>query len=234
MTAQRSFKRLVRARMAKTGESYTTARARLLAAPAQERVAADVPRLACSDERIRERTGRGWEEWFELLDSWDAGSLEHTALTRRLAEVQGRPQLAWDVQAVASSYELTRGLRQVGQRVGADGWVAGASRTMCVSGEQALTAFVDPSRRAGWLPDVELHERVVHKPASARFDVGGGPSRLVVTTDERTPGRTTVAVQHTRLSGSEERQRWQRFWRQALTTLKAQLEADTSAEGRPA
>ena len=56
----------------------------------------------------------------------------------------------------------------------------------------------------------------------------------MVTTDERTPGRTTVAVQHTRLSGSEDRQRWQRFWRQALTTLKAQLEADTSAEGRPA
>ena len=32
MTEQRSFKRLVRARMAKTGESYTAARAKLLRA----------------------------------------------------------------------------------------------------------------------------------------------------------------------------------------------------------
>jgi hypothetical protein len=34
MTKQGSFKRLVRARMEKTGESYTAARAALLAAPA--------------------------------------------------------------------------------------------------------------------------------------------------------------------------------------------------------
>jgi hypothetical protein len=32
MTRQKSFKRLVRARMEKTGESYTAARARLLSA----------------------------------------------------------------------------------------------------------------------------------------------------------------------------------------------------------
>ena len=37
MTVQKSFKRIVRARMGKTGESYTTARSRLLAAdPAQK------------------------------------------------------------------------------------------------------------------------------------------------------------------------------------------------------
>lgn len=232
MTAQRSFKRLVRARMAKTGERYATARAQLLAAPEQDAIPADVPRLACPDERIRQRTGRGWEAWFELLDSWDAASLGHTALARRLAEEQGKPPLAWDVQAVASSYELTRGLREVGQRVGADGWVAGASRTMSVSAEQALMAFVDPSQRAGWLPELALRERVVNKPVSARFDVGDGTSRLVVSTDERSPGRTTVSVQHTRLTGAEERERQQRFWRQALTDLKARLEGGDAAGGR--
>src|SRR5690606_9145492 len=137
MTAQRSFKRLVRARMAKTGESYTTARARLLAARRDRAVPADEgPRLACSDERIRERTGRGWEAWFALLDSWDAGSLGHTALARRLAEAQDRDPLAWDVQAVVSSYELTRGLREPGRRPGRDGWVAGATRTVPATPEQ--------------------------------------------------------------------------------------------------
>ena len=38
-----------------------------------------------SDERIVERTGRGWEEWFELLDSWGAEDLGHTELARRVA-----------------------------------------------------------------------------------------------------------------------------------------------------
>ena len=58
MTAQRSFKRLVRARMDKTGESYTAARAMLLAADEPKDTAR--PRLATSDAEIRRRTGRGW------------------------------------------------------------------------------------------------------------------------------------------------------------------------------
>ena len=63
MTMQKSFKRLVRARMEKTGESYTAARARILAAdPGQK--ATEGPALSVSEEVITERTGRGWEEWF--------------------------------------------------------------------------------------------------------------------------------------------------------------------------
>ena len=66
MTRQSSFKRLVRARMEKTGESYTAARASLLTP--EEPQASAAPVLATSDEAIRERTGRGWEEWFDALD----------------------------------------------------------------------------------------------------------------------------------------------------------------------
>lgn len=66
MTRQRSFKRLVRLRMEKTGERYAAARAALLAA--NETGAAEAPVLTVSDEVIRCRTGRGWEEWFDLLD----------------------------------------------------------------------------------------------------------------------------------------------------------------------
>ena len=68
MTRQKSFKRLVRARMEKTGESYSAARAALLAA--DETKATEGPTLTMSDEAIRRRTGRGWEEWFDLLDEW--------------------------------------------------------------------------------------------------------------------------------------------------------------------
>ena len=69
MTTQRSFKRLVRARMDKTGESYTAARAMILAA--DEPGTPSAPRiLATSEENIVRRTGRGWEAWFDLLDEW--------------------------------------------------------------------------------------------------------------------------------------------------------------------
>ena len=69
--------------MAKTGESYAAARAQLLAGAAARPRPAEVAVARCSDARIRERTGRGWEEWFDLLDSWGAEELGHTEIARR-------------------------------------------------------------------------------------------------------------------------------------------------------
>src|SRR5918912_2149682 len=98
MTEHKSFKRLVRARMRKTGESYTAARARLLAATTEP--GAPQPVLATSDEAIRERTGRGWEEWFDVLDEWGAGDRPHREIARWLAGQLGLEPLAWNVQAI--------------------------------------------------------------------------------------------------------------------------------------
>ena len=51
MTTQQSFKRRIRSRMEKTGESYTAARAQLLTGDEPQRIS-----LATSDATIRERT----------------------------------------------------------------------------------------------------------------------------------------------------------------------------------
>src|SRR3954452_24050601 len=111
MTDHKSFKRLVRSRMEKNGESYTAARATLLAGEeGQQRVS-----LATSDETIRERTGRGWEEWFDLLDDWGAAEKTHREIARWLAGQQGIHPLAGNAQAIAGSYERARRGRQVGQ-----------------------------------------------------------------------------------------------------------------------
>jgi hypothetical protein len=61
--------------------------------------------LATSEEAIRERTGRGWEEWFDLLDEWGAPGHSHREIARWVAEQQGIAPLAWNAQAVTSSYE---------------------------------------------------------------------------------------------------------------------------------
>ena len=84
MTRQKSFKRLVRARMEKTGESYTSARVALLAA--EEPKASEGPALTMSDDAIRRRTGRGWEEWFDLLDEWGGAQQPRAELVRFVTE----------------------------------------------------------------------------------------------------------------------------------------------------
>jgi hypothetical protein len=101
MTRHRSFKRLVRARVEKTGESYTAARAMLLVT--QEPETTEAPALVTSDEAIRRRTGRGWEEWFDLLDQRGAAELPHGDVARWVAEQLGIEPLVWEAQTVTAT-----------------------------------------------------------------------------------------------------------------------------------
>jgi hypothetical protein len=218
MTAHKSFKRLVRTRMEKTGESYTAARARLLAGDEPQRVS-----LATSDETIRDRTGRGWEEWFDLLDEAGAAEMTHREMARWLAEQQGIHPLAWNAQAIAGSYERARRGRQVGEHE--DGFTVTASKTVAVPIERLYSAFVDPGQRARWLPDAELRERTTIAPRSARFDWGDGASRVHVTLSAKGEAKATAALTHERLADGREAERMKAYWRERVAGLKEVLES---------
>ncbi len=153
MPTQRSFKRLVRARMEKTGESYTAARARLLAA--EEPKATEGPALSMSDDAIRAKTGRGWEEWFDLLDDWGAADRPRAEAVRWLADAHAIE--GWNAQAVTVTYERARGLRAAGEH--ADGFTVTASKTVAVPVDRLYEAFVDADLRARWLPAAQLSVR---------------------------------------------------------------------------
>jgi hypothetical protein len=220
MTRQRSFKRLVRARMEKTGESYTAARAVLLAGESDG--AFEQPWLATSDERIRERTGRGWEEWFALLDDWGAAERKHREISRWVADQLGIGPLVWDAQAITSSYERARGLRAMGETE--QGFAAGTSRTVAVPVERLYDEFVEASRRSRWLPDGHLSERTATRPRSARFDWGDGTSRVHVVFEPKDDGRSRLALQHVRLADADEAERMKAYWRERVSALKEELE----------
>jgi hypothetical protein len=220
MTRQRSFKRLVRSRMEKTGESYTAARAVLLAGQKEPQVAESW--LATSDERIRERTGRGWEEWFDLLDEWGAAERPHREISRWVADQLGIGPLVWEAQAVTSSYERTRGLRAVGETE--QGFAVSATRTVAVPVERLFDAVVDESQRLSWLPDGELSERTATRPKSARFDWGDGATRVLVVFESKGEAKSTMALQHVRLPDGQEAERMKAYWRERVTALKEELE----------
>ena len=220
MTKKRSFKRLVRARMQKTGESYTAARAALLS-PSPEPHAAGERVLMTSDESIRRRTGRGWEEWFDLLDEWGATERSHREIAIWVADQQGIVPLAWNAQAVARSYELARGVRAVGEH--ADGFRVSATKTVAAPVERLYDAFVDPTQRTRWL-DGELRERTATKPRSARFDWVDGDSRVHVTFAPKGDGKSTASVSHERLADAQAAAGMKAFWRDRMTTLKQELE----------
>jgi hypothetical protein len=219
MTRQKSFKRLVRARMEKTGESYTSARASLLAAA--EPNATEGPTLTMSDEAIGRRTGHGWEHWFDLLDEWGATERSHTDAARWLREEQDTG--GWTAQAIVVSYERARGLRAVGEH--ADGFTVTASKTVAVPVDRLYEAFVDEALRREWLPDAELRERTATRPKSARFDWDGGDTRVVVGFEAKGDAKSTASLAHEKLPDAAEAERMKAFWRERVAALKEVLEA---------
>src|SRR5688572_27550418 len=191
MTLQNSFKRLVRARMEKTGECYTAARARILAAdPGQK--ATEGPALSVSDAVITERTGRGWEEWFTVLDSWGAFDVPQPEASDWVAREFGLDR--WSSQAVTINYQRARGLRAVGEH--ADGFTITATRTVGVPVDRLYDAFIDESVRAGWLPEGGLRARTATRPKSARFDWRDDGSRVNVFFESKGEAKSLASLWH--------------------------------------
>jgi hypothetical protein len=206
--------------MDKTGESYMAARASLLAGKALQ--VSDRPPLATSDETIRRRSGRGWEEWFDVLDQWGAADRTHREIARWVADSLQIDPLVWEAQAITASYERSRGLRVVGQKD--DGFSVTAQRTVAVPVATLFDAFVDAGLRERWLPASDLRERTATRPKSAHYDWAGGPSRVHVVFAAKDDGRSLVAVEHARLADAKEAERRKAFWRRGLTSLKSVLE----------
>jgi hypothetical protein len=218
LTRQRSFKRLVRLRMEKTGERYAAARAGLLAAEEPKKTQAPV--LTVSDEVTRRRTGCGWEEWFDLLDDSGAIAKPHREIARWLRSEHGLD--GWSAQSVTVSYERARGLRAVGEH--ADGFAITASKTVAVPVDRLYDAFVDESLREQWLPADRLRERTATRPKSARFDWGDGKTRVVVGFSAKGEAKSLVDLEHARLRDAAEAERMKAFWRERVAALKEVLE----------
>jgi hypothetical protein len=247
MPTQKVFKQRVRARMTKTGESYTAARHQLLRKSAEpdphgpdsrDAVAGVAPDTATqpippdaylvADASMRRATGKGHDEWFAILDAWGATARTHTEIARWLGETQGVP--SWWTQNVTVSYERARGMRARHQM--RNGFSVSATRTMTAEAGSALEAFTSPSMRLRWLPDAPLTPRPTRAALTARFDWGDPASRVVVNVVPKGEGKILVSVAHEQLPDAETGERLKAEWRRSLGELKAILEGVGMEENR--
>jgi hypothetical protein len=207
MTAHKDFKRLVRARMQKTGESYTAARKHFL-----QRSYATLAGM--SDAAIKAKTGCTWERWVAALDYAGAGEWPH----RRIAEYVRRKFKVedWWCQAVTVGYERIKGMRAIGQR--RDGtFEAAKSKTFAVSLDRLYRSWNDPTLRAKWLP-VEFTVRSATPRKYMRIVwPDGTPVQLGFVS--KGPAKSTVAVQHTKLSDRTAVNKMKAFWHERLEAL---------------
>lgn len=229
MPKDKDLKRLVRARMSKTGESYTTARARLL----EKKLHAAVPTLpddyetlaGMSDEAVRSKTGLTWPDWVAALDAHDAATLSHAEIVRRLTA--DYPDVSdWWAQMITVGYERLRGLREPGQR--RDGtYRAGRSKTLAVPVSRVYRAFADAAERARWLGDVELEIRTAKEDRSMRITWPDGTS-VSVSFASKGASTSRVSVEHEKLPDADAAAAAKSFWGARLAALVERLEAEAT------
>jgi hypothetical protein len=237
MPTNKDFKRLVRARMRKTGEAYTAARANLLrkqtagvvvSAPVSsppasppERSVVDYARLAgLSDAAVQKRTGCTWEKWVWALDRVGADSWSHRAIAEYVHTAYKIPD--WWTQTVTVGYERIKGLREIGQRR-SGGYEATRSKTIAAPASAVFRAFAHARARRAWLPGVKVVVRRATPSRSIRMTWEDGTSVEVWLTPKGA-GKTAAQVQHRKLAGKEDAESRRRYWGERLTALRDTLE----------
>jgi hypothetical protein len=222
MTKEKSFKRRVRERMSTTGETYAAARSQVT--PKRDRVEAARARLAATDrpadEKVEAVTGRTWDAWFSILDTWGAQQRKHGEIAAYLVEEHGVP--GWWAQSITVYYERARGLRLKHQQ--ANGFTVSASKTVAVGLDVLFDAFVNARARRTWLTDGSMSLRTSQPGQTARFNWGDGGTRVNVFFVAKSPDKATVTVMHERLPDPDEAETAKAQWRERLVALKSHLE----------
>jgi len=233
MPRDKDLKRLVRARMTKTGESYTTARSHITrrAKPARrtrsaatdvtpEPSTADYAALAgMSDDVVKEQTGCDWEHWVYVLDKRGAAAMSHREITEI---VRTKYKIAdWWSQMVTVGYERIKGLRARGQR--RDGsYEATKSRTFNVPVEILFDAWSDAKTRQKWLTDATVKVRTATAPKSMRLDWSDG-GIIAVGFVSKGKGKSSVALSHAKLPDQDTANALKAYWSERLDSLGALL-----------
>jgi len=92
-------------------------------------------------------TGRGWEEWYRVLDESGGPAPGRRAITERLAKEFGLAP--WWAQTVAVEYERARALHEKDGRP--KGYAICVTKTIAAPAERVFDAFGDPAVMSGWL-----------------------------------------------------------------------------------
>jgi uncharacterized protein YndB with AHSA1/START domain len=220
MPRNKDLKRLIRARMKKTGEAYTAARGQLL----RKRTTVPAPNeyagiAGMSDAKVEEKTGCNWARWVRALDAHGAAEKSHTeiaALVNKKYKIDG-----WWSQTVTVGYERIKGLRARGQR--RDGtYEVNKTRTVRVPVTSLFDAWADAKTRQRWLKGVDAIVRKATAPKSMRLGWNDG-TIVVVGFTPKGESKSVVAVQHTKIADRDAANRLKAFWAEQLDTLDGVL-----------
>jgi len=175
-----------------------------------------------SDEAVRAKTGRGWREWFALLDIIGARKMAHKDIAKHLYDnlkISG-----WWSQMVTVSYEQARGMRKKHQRAEVH-YDISVSRTLEVPISKVFTAWQDDKTRNKWLGEDGLTIRKASANKSIRITWVDQKTSIDLNFYPKGQTRSQVVVQHSKLPDAKTAAKMKDYWSKSLDQLKTFLKA---------
>ena len=198
------------------------------------------------EARVREKTGKGWDEWFSIIDSMGGMPLGHTKIAKALRDQHGVDP--WYSQMLTVQYERERGGRKINQR--AKGFDISFQRKIKAPVDRVYRAWTEPDELNRWFTTkAKVEAKVGGRYSNADGDAGEfrrvePNKRLVFTWEQKQhqpgsvvdvmfmpegPEKTVVYLTHRKLQSKEDADDLKNGgWRWALDSLKSYLES-----GRP-
>jgi hypothetical protein len=170
-------------------------------------------------EMIEDKTGKKWEEWVKLLDSFNARELKHKDITKKLHEITDVD--GWHIQSIVVAYEQHIGRREPGQR--ADGtYETSVSKTLDGSMDEALDAWIDLIGDRDEINSVKLADEPsvsrTEKWRNWRVKLEDG-TNVVVGINQKTPDKAGLGLAHQKLSSKSKVEEWNSFWKAEFAKL---------------
>jgi hypothetical protein len=246
MTRARALKQVIRARAAKTGERYTTARRHVLAhmrlaasgakgaKGAKSAIGADgdgakgaATKGGLSDAKSIEKTGHDLAHWFDVMDRFGGVAKSHTELATHLYDEHKVP--GWYCQGIVVSYERARGKRAMNQRC--DGaFEVSVSKVMAAKPAAIIKALKDGRT---WADGVEpsllkaLAGAVKDKKSKGFVTRADGQARFRYKWDGMTVqfnmypkgAKTSFVVQHMNLADAGAVEKYRALWKTAFGAM---------------
>lgn len=174
-----------------------------------------------SSDAVRAKTGKGWDEWFRVLDAENAVQLPHKQIAQLLYDSYKVP--GWWCQMITVGYEQARGLRAVYQK--SDGFSASASKTLNAPLSALYAACADEATRAKWMGRKRYTVSKATANKSLRLGWGRADAmRVDFNLYAKGKTKSQIAVQHSKLADADEVAKMKTYWKGALDKLAKLVE----------
>ena len=194
-----------------------------------------------SDDEARRATGRGWKEWYAMLDAAGGTAPGRRAITDSLMKEHALKP--WWAQTIAVEYETAKALREKDGRP--KGYAICVTKTIVAPAERVFDAFGSPKSLAAWLGDgarVSFAEggaletgdgnravfTKIARPKTLRFTWEDADPALASTVELKLTekdGKTGLVLNHERIQTRPLADGLRAAWGGAIERLKKTLEA---------